>query len=64
MLVTITAKVKIKPSKEQSVLLLKTMRAYSNACNHVSAYIFETKNLKQAEQHNALYYSLREQFAL
>jgi IS605 OrfB family transposase len=63
-LVTITNKVKILANKEQSEQLLQTMQTYSDACNCVSAHIFETRNFNQVDVHKALYYDLRQCFPL
>lgn len=61
---TITAKLQILPTVDEQVLLTETMNAYSNACNHVSDYIFKTHDLKQASLNKALYHCLRDNFNL
>jgi len=61
---TVTAKVQISVDADNQVLLSKTMAAYSDACNYVSEYIFNTKNLKQFSLNQILYSTLREQFGL
>ena len=61
---TITAKIQISVDADNQVLLSKTMSAYSDACNYVSEYIFNTKNLKQFSLNQVLYSTLREQFGL
>ena len=61
---TITAKIQISVDADNQVLLSKTMSAYSDACNYVSEYIFNTKNLKQFSLNQILYSTLREQFGL
>ena len=61
---TVTAKVQISVDADNQVLLDKTMSAYSDACNYVSEYIFNTKNLKQFSLNQILYSTLREQFGL
>lgn len=61
---TITAKVQISVDADDKVLLDKTMTAYSDACNYVSDYIFQTHNLKQFSLNQILYSTLREQFGL
>lgn len=40
---TVTAKIQISVDADNQVLLNKTMSAYSDACNYVSDYIFNTK---------------------
>lgn len=61
---TVTAKIQISVDADNQVLLNKTMSAYSDACNYVSDYIFNTKNLKQFSLNQILYSTLREQFGL
>lgn len=61
---TVTAKVQISVDADSQVLLNKTMTAYSDACNYVSEYIFNTRNLKQFSLNQVLYSTLREQFGL
>ena len=61
---TVTAKIQISVDADNQVLLNKTMSAYSDACNYVSDYIFNTKNLKQFSLNQILYFTLREQFGL
>lgn len=62
--ITVTAKIQISVDADNQVLLNKTMSAYSDACNYVSEYIFNTKNLKQFSLNQVLYSTLREQFGL
>ena len=61
---TITAKFRILPDAQQQVLLKDTMKAYLQACNHVSEYVFRTHDLKQKTINQALYYDLRARFGL
>ena len=61
---TITAKIQISVDADNKVLLDKTMTAYSDACNYVLDYIFQTHNLKQFSLNQILYSTLREQFGL
>ncbi len=61
---TLTAKIQIAVSDTDKKLLDTTMRAYREACNYVSEYIFETHILKQAALNKVLYHTLREKFAL
>lgn len=61
---TVTAKIQISVDADNQALLSKTMSAYSDACNYVSEYIFNTKNLKQFSLNQILYSTLREQFGL
>lgn len=64
MQITITAKLQVLVSSEQRELLDATMNAYSNACNCVANYIFQTHDLKQFSLNKALYYDLRKRFGL
>ena len=62
--ITITAKIQISATSDDKVLLNKTMSVYSDACNYVSDYVFQTHNLKQFSLNKALYAELREKFGL
>ena len=62
--ITITAKIQISATADDKVLLNKTMSVYSDACNYVSDYVFQTHNLKQFSLNKALYTKLRERFGL
>ena len=62
--ITITAKIQIFATADDKVLLNKTMSVYSDACNYVSDYVFQTHNLKQFSLNKALYAELRERFGL
>lgn len=64
MLLVLTAKIKILPNAEEQKLLQETMRAYTDACNFVSAHVFATHNLSQASLNKALYRSIRDNFDL
>lgn len=61
---TQTAKLKITPYNKDAGLLIETMRAYSDACNLVADYIFETHDLIQASLNRTLYRKLRSRFGL
>lgn len=56
---TITMKVQIYADVMQKQLLLNTLQAYTDACNFVSDYVFDTHELKQACLNQVLYYTLR-----
>lgn len=62
--ITITAKIQISATADDKVLLNKTMSVYSDACNYVSDYVFQTHNLKQFSLNKVLYTKLRERFGL
>jgi len=63
-LVTLTAKVKIVPDDEQATLLTDALHAYTNACNHVSEFVMNSRSLNPAALNKALYRELRERFDL
>jgi putative transposase len=62
--ITLTAKVKIIPTSEQSHWLQQTLAAYRKACNFVSTIVFEKKELSQKKLHLAMYRELRSDFSL
>ena len=62
--ITITAKIQIVPSNDKTELLNSTMSAYTDACNYVSNYVFQTHNLKQFALNKLLYSDLRDRFSL
>ncbi|MFI8715870.1 transposase [Brevibacillus brevis] len=64
MKVTVTAKLKILPFKEQQALLQQTVQAYQNGCNFVSGIVFQTNTRAQAKLHHLAYASLRADFGL
>ena len=61
---TVTAKIQISAAADDKVLLYKTMSVYSDACNFVSDYVFQTHDLKQFSLNKVLYSTLREKFGL
>lgn len=61
---TVTAKVQVMPTPETEALLIRTMDAYSQACNYVAAYINTTHILGIKPLNKALYYTLRDKFGL
>ena len=65
MLQTRTAKLRIFPDEEQSVLLLDTLRAYTSACNYVSDLIGSEKvKADRYRVHDAGYREIRFRFSL
>ena len=62
--ITITAKLKINPDKEQALLLIDTKQAYTDACDYVSSFIYENKIFTQTVLHKNLYKTLREKYKL
>ena len=64
MKMTLTAKIQLKVSDSDKVLLNQTMSAYRHACNYVSYYIFDSHNLNQFSLHKILYANIRSMFNL
>lgn len=56
---TVTAKIKLNPTHEQTELLLETGRAFCRACNYVSDIVFETHELSQIKLQKLVYSNLR-----
>ena len=61
---TITAKLQILVNPSDKHILCNTMKAYSNACNYVSEYIYKTHNLSRYSVQENTYYQVREVFGL
>ncbi len=64
MIVTVTAKIKIKPAQAQAEALLETISAYRKGCNLVSSVVFTTRQLKQPVLHQITYNTLRSTIGL
>ena len=61
---TITAKLQIVVSPSDKQVLCDTMKAYSDACNYVSEYIYKTHNLSRYSVQEDTYYQIREMYGL
>ena len=61
---TKTAKIQIYLSADEKTLLLNSMRAYTDACNYVSHYIYVTKDLKQLSVQKHTYIICRSVYGL
>ena len=61
---TITAKLQILVNPSDKQILCDTMKAYSDACNYVSDYIYSTHNLSRYSVQEDTYYQVREVFGL
>ena len=61
---TKTAKVQIYVSNENKELLLNSMRAYSDACNYISNYIYTTHDLSQVSVQKHTYNTVRVNYNL
>lgn len=64
MVVTVTAKIKIKPDESQIQSLLATIRAYRQGCNFVSSVVYGTRELKLPALHQITYRNLRSTIGL
>jgi putative transposase len=60
----LTAKIKLKPSKEQANSLLQTIEAANEACNYISQQSWQSKVFGRVPVHNLCYYIVREQYKL
>ena len=61
---TITAKLQILVNPFDKQILCDTMKAYSDACNYVSEYIYKTHNLSRYSVQKDTYYQVREIYGL
>ena len=61
---TITVKLQILVSPSDKQILCNTMKAYSDACNYVSEYIYKTHNLSRYSVQEDTYYQVRETYGL
>ena len=61
---TITAKLQILVNPSDKQVLCDTMKAYSDACNYVSEYIYKTHNLSRYSVQEDTYYQVREIYGL
>lgn len=61
---TVTAKLQILVNPLDKQIICDTMKAYSNACNFVSEYIFKTHNLSRYTVQKDTYYQVREVYGL
>ena len=64
MVLTLTAKVQLYPSPEQTMLLQQSVDAYRQGCNYVSAMVYATHTLQQPVLHTHTYRPLRAQLGL
>lgn len=61
---TITAKLQILVNPSDKYVLCNTMKAYCDACNYVSEYIYKTHNLSRYSVQEDTYYQVREVYGL
>lgn len=57
--ITITAKIQLKTTEEQTRILSETMASYRNSCNYVSDYVFSNHDYKQFSVQKAVYEQVR-----
>jgi len=55
---------KLKPTVEDSEKLLKTLKAFRDACNYISSFAFERKVFNPVVLHHMVYRETRERFNL
>lgn len=58
------AQVKLNTTPEQADALKRTLEAANAAANYISDYAWQNQTFRQFDLHRALYYELRERFAL
>lgn len=61
---TITAKLQILVNPSDKQILCDTMKAYSDACNYVSKFIYKTHNLSRYSVQEDTYHQVREIYGL
>lgn len=61
---TITVKLQILVNPSDKQVICNTMKAYSDACNYVSEYIYKTHNLSRYSVQENTYYQVREVYKL
>ena len=61
---TVTAKLQILVSPSDKQIICETMKAYSDACNYVSEYIYKTHNLSRYSVQEDTYHQVREVYRL
>jgi IS605 OrfB family transposase len=59
-----TAVCKLKPTAEDSEKLFTTLKAFQDACNHISKIAFERKVFNPVALHHMVYRETREKFSL
>ena len=59
-----TAKLQIYTSDSEKTLLFESMRAYADACNFISHYIYTTKDLSQVSVQKHTYDTVRTNYHL
>ena len=60
----LTVKVKLLPTPDQKLSLLKTIEAFNEACDYISGIAFKNKTFGQVGIHHLCYREVREKFKL
>jgi IS605 OrfB family transposase len=60
----LTLKVKLNPSNEKRLKLLKTMETFNAACNDISKEAYASRTFNKIKLQHRLYYRIREQYKL
>ena len=60
----LTLKVKLNPTDEQRLKLLKTVETFNAACDDISKEAYESKTYNKIKLQHRLYYRIREQYKL
>ena len=64
MQITLNFRVQIHPDEQARQILFDTMRAYRDACNYVSSFVFSSQSMDLKTMQENLYYDLRSMFGL
>ena len=60
----LTLQLKLVPSDEQKVVLLKTMEQYNASCNYISEVAFESRTFGKVGLQKLVYYDVKDRFGL
>jgi len=60
----LTLQLKLVPSNDQKVVLLKTMEQYNAACNYISEVAFKSRTFGKVGLQKLVYYDVKEKFSL
>jgi IS605 OrfB family transposase len=60
----LTLKIKLLPDKQQSDLLINTIKEANTACNYASDYAWQNKSYNQFKLHKGVYYNIKSSFQL
>lgn len=60
----LTVKIKLLPTKEQKISLVRTIEIFNEACNYISMIAFKEKKFGQVGLHHLVYAVVRERYGL